>query len=84
MPKQKVEAEKFIITKAQIDEAIGNMTNRFILKAKWILLKDLKPLAPALEEKFKSFEKLKMKWINNNWEIIAEDWEEFKRGFGEW
>jgi len=49
MPKEKVEEEKFIITKSQIDEIISNMTNRFILKAKWILLKELKPFEEKKE-----------------------------------
>jgi hypothetical protein len=82
MAKEKVESPKFVITQEQIDEVIQNITTRFILKAKFILMKDLKPLTPpAFEEKFNAFQKTKMKWVNNNWEIVAEDWEEFKRGF---
>jgi hypothetical protein len=83
MPKEKVESKKFIITQEQIDAVIGNMTNRFLLKAKWILMKDLQPFSSPLADKFKLFEKSKMKWVNNNWEVVAEDWEEFKRGFEE-
>ena len=83
MVKQKVEDEKFVITQAQIDEIIGNISGRFLLKAKAMLKEDLVPLPKALADKFKSFEKKNMKFVNGKWEFAGEDWEDFKKRAGE-